>query len=151
MTAPQPRVPGYPVTIRFPLHWGEMDALGHANNTRFFTWMESARIAYFERLAFVAEGGLTAGEPNAGPILATTHCEFLRPVLYPADLLAAARVAEVGSSSLRMEYAIASAEEPEHLYARGGAVVVLVHYHTLDKIRVPELTRAGIAMIENQP
>jgi acyl-CoA thioester hydrolase len=141
-----PRLPGYPVVIRFPLHWGEMDALGHVNNTRFFAWMESARLAYFERL-----GVMTAGvtEDGTGPILAAAHCDFLKPVIYPAELLVGARVAEVGGSSLRMEYAVACQGAPDVLCARGTAVVVLVDYPTLAKVRVPDMVRAAIALLEN--
>ena len=39
-----PRVPPFPVEVRFPLQWGEMDALGHANNACYFRWFEAARI-----------------------------------------------------------------------------------------------------------
>ena len=38
------------VTITIEVQWGEMDALGHVDNGRFFTWFESARIALFQRI-----------------------------------------------------------------------------------------------------
>lgn len=132
---------GYPVTFTFPVHWGDMDSLRHVNNARYFTWFESARIAYFERVA----GKLPEG---TGPILASTTCDFLRPIVYPADVIVGARVTEVGNSSLRMEYAVARADAEEQLAARGSSVVVLVRYAALEKVRVPDDVRAAILALE---
>ena len=41
---------GYPVTVEIPVAWGDMDAYGHVNNTMYFRYFETARIAYFYRL-----------------------------------------------------------------------------------------------------
>lgn len=134
---------GYPVVARFPMHWGEMDALGHANNTRFFAWFETARIAYFTRV------GLLADRPRElGPILATASCDFLRPLVYPADLVVGARVPKVGNTSFHMEYAVARADAPDLHLARGAAVVVLVNYATGEKVPVAPALRASIAALE---
>ena len=69
----------FPLTVSIVVHWSQMDALGHVNNARFFTWFESARIAMFQRI-----GVATSGPSAIGPILATTTCDFLRTVVYPA-------------------------------------------------------------------
>jgi len=39
-----------PVVIETPVAWGQMDAFRHLNNTAYFRFFESARIAYFEKL-----------------------------------------------------------------------------------------------------
>ena len=41
MTEPPARA-RFTVTLRLALQWGEMDAYGHANNTIYFRWFESA-------------------------------------------------------------------------------------------------------------
>lgn len=132
----------YPLTIAFPLHWGEMDALGHANNACFFRWFESARIALFAKIGVM-------GEPRAlpngvGPILVTTTCDFLRPVVHPAELLVGVRVAKIGETSITMEYALWRADAPDAICARGSSVAVLVDYATNRKVRVPDSVRAAI-------
>lgn len=48
--AASPPMEGFPVVVRIPVLWGDMDALGHVNNARYFAWFESARIALFERV-----------------------------------------------------------------------------------------------------
>lgn len=48
-----------PVVIETPVAWGEMDAFRHVNNTAYFRYFESARIAYFERLNLLEYMDLT--------------------------------------------------------------------------------------------
>ena len=132
----------YPVQCSFPAHWGEMDALGHINNIRYFAWFETARIAFFRRVGIVADR-----PTSTGPILATTTCDFLRPVSYPADIIVGARVPRVGNTSFVMEYGVALAGAPDELVARGSGVIVLVDYATGDKRRVPDDVRAAVAAL----
>lgn len=129
----------YPVTLEVPVAWGDLDAFGHVNNTVYFRWFESARMAYFERV------GLPVDRPEAvGPILATTTCNFLAPVRYPATLAVSARVPRVGNSSFTMEYEVTEGERP---VARGSGVLVLVDYSRGDKVPVPDDVRAAIAAL----
>ena len=132
----------FPVVCRFPLHWGEMDALGHVNNARYFTWFETARIALFREVGIVSEA-----PSSTGPILATTTCDFLRPLTYPADLVVGARVSKVGNTSFTMEYAVATEDSPDTPAARGQGVVVLVDYTTGAKVRIPDPVREAIAAL----
>lgn len=142
---------GFAVTIELPVQWGEMDALRHVNNAIFFTWFESARIAYFDRLrAAIPGAGATVGMGEIGPILASTSCDFIRPVTYPAIVRVGARVTELGNSSMRMEYAVERTDAPEDLCAKGTSVVVLVRYATLQKVRVPDEMRAAIDAIDKR-
>ena len=132
-------VEGYPVVVQFSLRWGEMDALGHANNARFFTWFESARIALFEQV------GIDAAAPRpVGPILATTTCDFLRPVRYPARLQVGARIGHVGNTSFLTEYQV-TIEGSEDPVARGSGVVVMFDYDTGAKVRVSDELRQRLA------
>lgn len=129
---------GYPVIVRYPLRWGEMDALGHANNARFFTWFESARIALFEQV------GIDASVPSGcGPILATTTCDFLKPIRYPADLEIGARVGRIGNTSFLTEYAVHLAGEPQPA-ARGSGVVVMVNYTHGTKVPIDDALRSAL-------
>src|SRR6516164_8841965 len=130
----------FPVTVSYAIHWAEMDAMGHVNHARYFTWMESARIALFARI------GIQADRPrDVGPILAMASCDFIRPVVYPASIVAGARILKVGRTSITMEYAIWLADEPERPCARGASVAVLVDYRTMAKVEVPADVRTKIA------
>ncbi len=131
--------PTFPVRIEFPLHWGEMDALGHVNNTRYFAWFESARIRTFERI------GVLADKPSSiGPILATTRCDFREAIRYPATVSVGCRVSEIGRTSMHMDYEVRVAGS-ERVFATGSSVIVLIDYATGEKVPVPPEIRAKIA------
>lgn len=127
------------VTLALDVQWGDMDALGHVNNTRYLTWFESARIALFARIGLASVAPLTVG-----PILATTTCDFLRPVVFPARIEVGVRVASIGETSVTMEYEVRDAAAKATLYARGTSVVVVIDYGTMQKLRVPDDVRAAI-------
>src|SRR5690606_37673593 len=61
-----------------PLRWGDMDAMGHVNNTVYFRFMEQARIGWFDALVPEADAW-----KNTGIVIATTTCNFRRPMTYP--------------------------------------------------------------------
>jgi acyl-CoA thioester hydrolase len=125
------------------MHWGDMDALGHANNARYFTWFETARIAYFRRIA------LEADRPShIGPILASTTCDFLKPVVFPAALAVGARIVRMGRSSFTMEYRVALQSNEEDAFAKGTAVVVLYDYMAKTSIMIPNDLRAQISALD---
>src|SRR4051812_33249647 len=107
----------YPVVVDEIVRWGDLDALGHVNNTLFFRYFETARIAYFEKVGFSAD---SAGA-RVGPILASTQCRFRRPLQYPDRLKVAARVLSLGEDRFTMEHAVWS-EGQSVIAAIGEAV-----------------------------
>jgi len=133
----------YPVQLEIPVAWGDMDAFGHVNNTVYFRWFESARILFFERL------GIGATRPEkVRPIMASTTCDYLVPVQYPATVLVDARVQRVGNTSLVMEHLATKDGDP---VARGSAVIVLIDYGTGEKVRVSDEMRVAIASMSSEP
>ena len=135
----------FPVTVTFPVHWAEMDAMGHVNHARYFTWFESARIALFSRIGVAADG-----PREVGPIMAMASCDFIRPVVHPATIVVGARILKVGRTSITMEYAAWLLDAPERPCARGASVAVLVDYRTMQKVEVPPGVRAGIAALAEE-
>ena len=133
----------FPVTLTFPVHWGDMDSLHHVNNAKYFTWFESARIELFRQV------GIVADRPSSvGPILATTTCDFLKPVVWPANVIVGVRVSKLGNTSFTTEYGVSLESDPEKLVAKGTGVVVLVNYETAEKVRVSDEIREKIARLE---
>lgn len=133
---------GFAFTVELPILWGDMDALRHVNNVRYFAWFEAARIAYFERI-----GAGVPGTGEVGPVLATTSCDYLRPLVYPGPVTVGVKVTEIGNSSMRMEYAVARADAPDDPCARATSVIVQLRYATLEKVRFADEVRAAVAAI----
>jgi acyl-CoA thioester hydrolase len=129
----------YPVTLTFPVQWGDMDALGHVNNVIYLRWFESARIALFRSF------GMSVADPGGvGPILATTTCDYLRAVVYPAEVTVGVGVTHVGTTSVTMGYALWRAGVADEVFARGSSVVVIVEYRSGRKITIDDATRARL-------
>ena len=134
---------GFPVVVTVAVHWGEMDYFRHVNNTVFFRYFESARIAYLDRIGFReerAEGGM-------GPILASTHARFRRPLTYPDTVRVGARTVELGADRFTMEYRLVS-ESQAAVAAEGGGVLVSFDYAAGRKGPLPEGVRRAIERLE---
>ena len=78
-----------------PIRWGDMDAMGHVNNTIYFRYLEIVRIEWLHQVAGAPD---PAGE---GPVIVNTFCNFLRQLKYPGDVLAKHYVAKPGRTQLR--------------------------------------------------
>jgi len=132
----------WPVSVEFPVHWGDMDSFGHVNNAVYLTWFESARIAYFReiRQKFVTPDGV-------GPILARMEIDYRLPVKFPDTVRCAATVTSLGNSSYRMAYRLHS-EAHGGFAAEGDSVVVMVNYGTGRSVPLSDELRSAIQNLE---
>ena len=83
---------GFPVIVKQPVQWAEMDMHNHVNNVWFFRYIENARIAYYEKInkyEFESTTGVSF-------ILASATCQYIAPLTYPDTVLAAARMETIG-------------------------------------------------------
>ena len=103
--------------------WGDMDALGHINHATYLSYCETVRVAWFEQLS-----GRIGESAGAGPVLAQVRCDYRLPVVHPARLRVSMHGHVPGRSSVRTDYEIRDAEQPERLYATSTAIVVWVDY-----------------------
>jgi acyl-CoA thioester hydrolase len=127
------------------VQWGDQDSFGHVNNTVYFRWFESGRIAYFDRL------GLGRALPGSGlgPILAAINCNYRRPLGYPDTVHIGTRVTKIGNSSLTIAHAVFS-ERLQVVAADGDSVVVVLDYGAQKPVRVPDELRSKVATIEGR-
>lgn len=77
-----------------PVRWGDMDTNQHVNNTRYYQYLEEARIEWLD--------GLGAQRRQIGQGLVLVRCthNFLRPVDHPAIVQVELYAIEVGRTSL---------------------------------------------------
>jgi acyl-CoA thioester hydrolase len=130
--------------IKIEVRWGDMDAIGHVNNGKYFTYCESGRIFYFQQLNM---GGLT--ESSHGPALANASLNFRRQVRYPASLEVGVRVSEVRSRSFQMDYGI-FLDGTETLVADGTSVIVWADYKAGKSLELPVEIKETIEKIEGR-
>lgn len=133
-----------PVIIETPIAWGQMDAFRHLNNTTYFRFFESGRIAYFERLNFMEY----MEETGVGPILASTNCRFRIPLTYPDNVSIGTRVSTIEEDRFTMEYVVVS-HKHQKVAADGSGLIVCFDYKENRKVPVPAEIRTRIEQLES--
>lgn len=126
------------VELEMTVQWGEIDSLGHVNNTRYFAWFESARMELLRAL-----GLGVSGRPRRGPTLAHTRADFRVPVFWPATVRIRAEVSRLGGSSFDVDYQVLGSEGT--LHAEGMSVLVLFDHEEQRPVPLPDDLRASLA------
>lgn len=134
----------FPVSLTIEVAWGDMDAFGHVNNTIFFRYFESTRIAYMR--AIKAMGG---EEEGFAPVVASARCDFLASVVFPDTVVGETRVSKLGNSSFTMEYQLVSRAQ-EKVVARGEAVIVNIDQSTGKSRPIPAALRQRMEELEGR-
>jgi acyl-CoA thioester hydrolase len=136
----------YPVTVDVVVRWADMDALGHVNNTTYFLYFETVRIAYLERLGVTPP---RLDQWDYGFIIATNSCRYRAPVTYPDTLSVRARVSALGDDRFLMEYE-AYSSALDKVVADGETLVVSYDYVAGRRIPLPEEYRRAILALEGR-
>jgi acyl-CoA thioester hydrolase len=133
----------FPVIVEIPVAWGEMDAFQHVNNIVYFRYLESARIAYFDKLQLMEYLDRT----GVGPILASTRCRFKVPLTYPDKVSVGIRVSEIEQDRFTMDHVVFS-HRLRKVAAEGQALIVCYNYREHKKTPIPEEWRQKILETE---
>jgi acyl-CoA thioester hydrolase len=128
----------FPVQLEIPIAWGEQDAFGHLNNVAYLRYFESVRMHFLDQVGILR----SHADQGIGVILASTTCNFLRPVHWPATLTVATTCTHVGNTSFTMAYRIT--DQLGDLVADGISVQVMFDYNAAKKVRVPDTVRTAI-------
>lgn len=124
---------------RMPIRWGDMDAMGHVNNTVYFRFMEQARISWFSALVPEDEAW-----KSTGIVIANASCNYKRALTYPGTVEVRLYCGAAGGSSLPTFYelrVIQGEMRDPVLYADGAALVVFVNMRTQKAARIPDEIR----------
>jgi len=119
---------------RIPIRWGDMDAMGHVNNTVYFRYMEQARISWFDALVPEEEAW-----SSTGLVIANASCNFKKPINYPGTVEVRVLAGPPGGSSVATYYELLIGEE---LCADGAATVVFIDMQRQKPVRIPERIRS---------
>ena len=121
--------------MEIPIRWGDMDAMGHVNNTVYFRYMEQARISWFDALQ------LRPDPLGDGPLIINAACTFNRQLEYPGTVLARHYVGEHGRSSIMTYVDMGRTDDPGQVYASGSAKVVWVNFPRQKSAPMPDSIR----------
>jgi acyl-CoA thioester hydrolase len=116
----------------FAIAWGDMDALGHVNNGRYFDYFQEARIEWLRGRNINMTG-------TTGPVVIHVSATFLKPVVYPAIVNLRSSIHSLGNSSLVMDHHL---YQNETLMTHGTSKIVWVDYHQGKSIPLPKSIRS---------
>ena len=126
------------LTVKITPVWGDMDALGHINNSRYFTYFEEARVQWLKSIGLDASSWDSA---PCGPVIIDAHCTFKKMVTYPSELEIRLSAGSPGKSSFVIEYVIMDGED---LAAQGSTKVVWVDFQKGRPVPLPEIVRGAL-------
>lgn len=156
----------YTLWVAVPVRYGDLDPQHHVNNVVYFTYLEQARLGYFDALrrlgrAALAEAsaptpsahaldvapGVTDDRLDLPLVISEAACAYRRPITSLAPLEVGVRAARAGRASLVLEYAICAARgEPP--YATGSTTVVCVDPASGRPRGLPAWTLAALRELE---
>ena len=111
-----------------------MDAMGHVNNANFLTYIEIARIRYFD---MVLDTGIDFSKQ--GFILARATVDFILPIEIQDTIQVHTRCSRIGNKSFDLEYEIMNVNrEPSVLVAKAHTVLVGYDYLQKKTIMIPD-------------
>jgi acyl-CoA thioester hydrolase len=121
-----------------PIRWGDMDTMGHVNNTIYFRYFEISRLDWIFRVTGRFE---LAGE---GPLVVNAFCNFVRQLEFPGELVLKLFVANPGRSSFDTFHTVERVDQPGVVCADGGATTVWTDYAARKAKPMPAWFRAHL-------
>ncbi|MBI4985003.1 MAG: acyl-CoA thioesterase [Rhodocyclales bacterium] len=122
-----------------PIRWGDMDALGHVNNTIYFRYMEQTRVEWIEQLGYPV-----GVQQDEAVVIVNASCTFLLPLTYPGEVECRMYVGQPGRSSIPSFYELRKVGE-DVLYAEGAAKIVWMAPATGKSMPLPPRILQSIA------
>ena len=119
-----------------PIRWGDMDAMGHVNNTVYFLYLETIRIDFFSSINCVPD------PKGQGPVIVNAFCNFYKQLEYPGDVLDKMYVSDPARTTFESWCTLERADQPGLVYAAGGATTIWVDFPQQKAVPLPDHIRA---------
>ncbi len=123
--------------LAMALRWRDLDAFNHVNNASFLTYLEEARIRWFDSL-----DGPWLSDAVA-PLLAAVQINYRQPISYPAGIMVELAADRVGNTSLTVGHRIIG-DDGERVYADGHVVIVWIDRVTGRPCPLPDAIRNAV-------
>ncbi|MBL8338098.1 MAG: acyl-CoA thioesterase [Rhodoferax sp.] len=122
-----------------PIRWGDMDAMGHLNNTSYFRYMETCRIDWMRSVGCLPAPG---GE---GPIIVNAFCNFHLQLEYPGDVQMRMYASDPARTTFETWATMERTDQQGVVYASGGATTIWVDTGARKARPLPDWLRAIVS------
>lgn len=123
---------------RFPVRWGDMDAMGHVNNAQYFRYLETARIDWMHGM------GLNPDPAGQGPVIVNAFCNFYQQLAYPDEVLLKMFVSDPARTTFETWATMERVTQPGVICAAGGGTVIWVDFPRQKAAALPDWIRSAV-------
>lgn len=129
-----------PIQLRF----ADTDMLGHINNANFLTYMELARMSYFDAVV-----GDSIDWSAEGIILAKAEINYKQPVFLNDTLEIEIWIDHISARSFKIQYRFLKTQHaPEVIAAEGYTIMVCYNYRENKSMIMPDSWKQKITRHE---
>lgn len=130
-----------PIDIRFR----DLDALGHVNNVVYMTYVEQARVRYFDDVF-----GNRHDWDEWGVLLARTEINYLQPLLFKDIAKCGLVCVSIGRKSMEYHFKIFKTVDGKDIeVANGVNILVSFNHNDNASIPVPEVWKNAVLAYED--
>ncbi len=110
------------VTTTIMIRFRDIDAMGHVNNSLYFTYFEEARKEFLYEVFSIAN-------PSDYPfILAKTSCDYMKPIKLTDQVSVSIWISKTSTKSFTFSYEIFDVNDPSIVYGKGESIMVVFDY-----------------------
>jgi len=124
--------------MTIPIRWGDMDAMGHVNNTSYFRYLEIIRIEWMRSI------GCQPDPQGEGPVIVNAFCNFYKQFEYPGDVLVKMYASDPGRSTFETWGTMERTDQPGVIHAAGGATTVWIDFPAQKSKPLPDWLRKTV-------
>ena len=125
---------------RFPVRWGDMDAMGHVNNAQYFRYLETARIDWMRSI------GIEPAPQGQGPVIVNAFCNFYQQLSYPDEVLLKFYVSDPGRTTFETWATMERVSQPGQICTAGGGTVIWVDFPRQKATDLPDWIRTLVTV-----
>lgn len=131
----------HPIRVRY----ADLDLQRHVNNAVYLTYLESARLGYYEQV------GIWKRETEllTGMVVARIEIDYLSPIHLEHEIQVGLRLERLGEKSFTLAFLIESISG-EKVFSRGKTVMVAYNDENELSIPLPPDWREKLTRFENQ-
>jgi len=123
---------GSNVKLELRIDWSEIDLFGHVNNLAILKYIQAARVNYLEMIGLMQ----LQSEIKIGPILASTTCQFRKPLFYPGQVKIYSKVDRIKNTSFVLQHEIIN--DKDEIIAEAQDIIVFYNFDKNTKLIVPD-------------
>ncbi|MBU2584859.1 MAG: acyl-CoA thioesterase [Bacteroidetes bacterium] len=130
--------------LKLKIRFSDLDAMHHVNNATYLTYLEEARIAYFNDVLSLPKNSL-----DFGAVIARIEIDYLHQISLGDELEILTRISKFGTKSANVENLIIIKSNDENIVAAAANTkLVYFDYKKGESKKIPEQVKLIVEKYE---